>query len=197
MTAQLPRPRFAHVVLQTNRLAEMRDWYCTVLGAHVVYENPGMCFVTFDEEHHRLALVASPADPFVERTPLTVGLQHTAFTFDGLPALLGTFERLRAAGIEPVVPIAHGVTTSLYYRDPDGNSVELQIDNFADPDDATAYMTGPEYAADPVGPSFDPAAMADALRSGTDPAELTTREWAHRAGPPVANPMMALLGAGG
>jgi catechol-2,3-dioxygenase len=196
-TAQLPRPRFAHVVLQTNRLAEMRDWYCTVLGAHVVYENPGMCFVTFDEEHHRLALVASPAEPFAERTPLTVGLQHTAFTFGDLAALIDTYQRLAAAGIEPVVPIQHGVTTSLYYRDPDGNTVELQIDNFARADDATAYMTGPEYAADPVGPSFDPGAMADALRAGADPAELTTRDWAHRAGPPVADPMSALLGAGG
>jgi catechol-2,3-dioxygenase len=183
------------VVLQTNRLERMRDWYRTVLGAHVVYENPGMCFLTFDEEHHRLALVASPGEPFVERTPLTVGLQHSAFTFPDLASLLAKFTELRGHGIEPLVPIQHGVTTSLYYRDPDGNTVELQIDNFADPDDATAYMTGPEYAADPIGPTFDPVAMADALHSGTDPAELTTRAWAHRAGPPVADPMLALLGS--
>src|SRR5436190_21348448 len=32
------RPKFAHVVLQTSQLPAMRDWYCTVLGAHVVYE---------------------------------------------------------------------------------------------------------------------------------------------------------------
>ena len=51
--------KLAHVVLQTGQLHVLRDWYCEVLGAHVVYENPGMCFVTFDEEHHRLALVAS------------------------------------------------------------------------------------------------------------------------------------------
>jgi len=91
------------------------------------------------------------------------------------------------------VPIQHGVTTSLYYRDPDGNSVELQIDNFADPDDATAYMSGTEYAADPVGPSFDPQVMRDALARGAAPAELMTREWAINAGPPVADPMARLF----
>jgi catechol-2,3-dioxygenase len=26
-------------------------------------------------------------------------------------------------------PFNHGLTTSLYYRDPDGNKVELQVDN--------------------------------------------------------------------
>ncbi|WP_372348784.1 hypothetical protein [Streptomyces sp. KL116D] len=32
----------------------------------------------------------------------------------------------------------------------------MQIDNFADPDDATGYMRGPEYSEDAVGPAFDP-----------------------------------------
>ncbi|MGJ6969273.1 hypothetical protein ACSDR0_46030 [Streptosporangium sp. G11] len=50
------------------------------------------------------------------------------------------------------------------------------------PEDATAYMTGAEYAADPVGPSFDPQKTAEALRAGTSPEELTTRSWAVDAG---------------
>ena len=52
----------------------------------------------------------------------------------------------------------HSVTTSLDYRDPDRNFVELQVDNFATPDEATEYMRGPEYASDPVGVSFIPEA---------------------------------------
>lgn len=186
-------PKFAHVVLQTNRLTQMRDWYSTVLGAHVVYQNPGMCFLTFDDEHHRIALVASPAEPWVERTPFTVGLQHSAFTFPTLDVLLEKFSDLRDAGITPVVPIQHGVTTSLYYRDPDGNTVELQIDNFARPVDATGYMAGAEYTTDPVGPSFDPQVMRDALLAGARPEELSTRQWAVKAGPPIADPMARLF----
>jgi catechol-2,3-dioxygenase len=36
---------------------------------------------------------------------------------------------LKGAGITPFVSVNHGLTTSFYYRDPDGNGVELQIDN--------------------------------------------------------------------
>ena len=140
--------RLAHIVLMTRQLPQMREWYCKVLGAHVVYENPVLCFLTFDEEHHRLALLSPPGAPLVERTPLTVGMHHSAYTFASLGDLLERHQALAAQGIEPLTPIQHGVTTSLYYRDPDGNMVELQIDNFASADAATAYMLGPEFAAD-------------------------------------------------
>jgi hypothetical protein len=35
----------------------MRDWYCAVLGAAVIYENDHLCFATYDDEHHRVAFV--------------------------------------------------------------------------------------------------------------------------------------------
>lgn len=171
-------PRLAHFVLQTNQLPVMREWYGKVLGARVVYENPAMCFLTFDDEHHRVALFGPPGDVMTPRTPLTIGMAHSAFTFDNLGELIDKYIELKAAGIEPRVPVQHGVTTSMYYRDPDGNMVELQIDNFATPDEATNYMRGPEYAADPIGPSFDADALAQAYKAGTPVSELITRDWA-------------------
>ena len=148
--------RFAHIVLQTGQLAPLRDWYLKVLDAHVVFENEMLCFMTFDEEHHRLA-IAQMAQP-APRTSATVGMGHSAYTFANLESLLTKYEDLKNAGIQPHVPVQHGPTTSIYYRDPDGNMVELQIDNMA-PDDATAYMRGEEFSSDPFGPSFDPDAM--------------------------------------
>lgn len=189
----MPVPaKLAHFVLMTRQLPRMRDWYCQVLGAHVVYENPALCFLTFDGEHHRLALISPPGAPLVERTPLTVGMHHSAYTFTTLRELLDTYAALSAAGIEPLTPVQHGVTTSLYYRDPDGNMVEMQIDNFASPEEATAYMHGPEFAADPIGPAFDPRAMRDALLAGTPVAELTTRAWA-LAGPELPPPLARMM----
>lgn len=79
------------------------------------------------------------------------------------------------------------------YQDPDGNFVEMQIDNFAEPDEATAYMHGPEYAADSVGPAFDPDALLAARRAGATPEELTERAWALRSELP--DPMLVLSGA--
>lgn len=186
------KARLAHIVLMTRQMARLRDWYCSVLDAHVVHENPALCFITFDEEHHRLALVSPPGAPLVERTPLTVGMHHSAYTFDSLDDLLERYAQLKASGITPLTPIQHGVTTSLYYRDPDGNLVELQIDNFADTAAANAYMVGSEFMADPVGPAFDPEAMCAARREGVPASTLTTRAWA-LAGPAMPDPLARLM----
>ena len=186
-------PRLAHVVLQTAQPDVLCEWYCTVLEGHVVYAGHGLTFVTFDEEHHRIAFLplSGAADP---RSPRTPGLHHVAFTFDDLDGLLERYERLREHGIRPAAPVQHGVTTSLYYRDPDGNHVEMQIDNFDTPDAATAYMEGPEYDADPIGPAFDVDRMLSAHRAGTPLSELITRAWA-LSGPPLPHPFELLAAA--
>lgn len=168
--------KLAHVVLQTMDLHRLKDWYLEVLDAHVVYENEGSAFLTFDDEHHRLAIVQIPG--LTQRTPTTVGMAHSAYTFDTLADLMAKYRDLKDGGITPRAPVQHGVTTSLYYRDPDGNMVELQIDNFATPGEATAYMESAEYRLDFVGPSFDPEQMNKALAEGTPPDHLITRDWA-------------------
>ena len=175
--------RLAHFVVQTNQLSAMRDWYCSVLKGHVVFDNGMMCFITFDDEHHRLAFMQMTGG-LAERPPNSVGLMHSAFTFPNLNALLERYRELKGDGITPQVPIQHGPTTSLYYRDPDGCFAELQVDNFSSPDEATAFMHTEEYTQDPLGPVFDPERLIDALESGAAPADVTTREWA-RTGPPM------------
>jgi len=168
--------KLAHIVLQTGQLAALRDWYLKVLDAHMVYENEFLSFMTFDKEHHRLAIAQLPQP--APRTAMTVGLAHAAYTFASLQSLLTKYEDLKEADIHPHVPVQHGPTTSIYYRDPDGNMVELQIDNFTTPEEATEYLRGKEFHADPFGPSFDPDAMLAALRAGIPESELLTRAWA-------------------
>ncbi|MBX7435139.1 VOC family protein [Mycobacterium sp. Y57] len=168
--------KLAHIVLQTTDMPRLRDWYAKVLDARIVYQGEASVFMTFDDEHHRVAILQIPG--LSERTPITVGLAHSAYTFDTLAALMEKYRDLKEVGITPRAPVQHGVTTSLYYRDPDGNMVELQIDNFSTPDEATAYMEGEEYNLDFIGPSFDPDQMAKALAEGTPPEQLITRDWA-------------------
>ncbi|HYZ57636.1 MAG TPA: VOC family protein [Streptosporangiaceae bacterium] len=185
-------PNFAHVVFQTSQPESMRAWYCQLLDAHVVYEDGGLAFITFDEEHHRIALIKSPVR-LERKTPTVAAMHHVAYTFSHLDDMLARYEVLRDAGIRPAVCIAHGPTTSMYYQDPDGNFVEMQVDNFGGPDEATAYMHSPEYAEDSVGPAFDPEEMLRARRNGATVEELTTRSWARKAG--LSDPMPVLTGA--
>src|SRR5271156_5695665 len=184
-------PKFAHVVFQTSQPEQMRNWYCTVLDGHVVYQDQALCFITYDDEHHRVALLTPPGK-LQRKHPTTASVHHVAYTFANIDDLLDRYVLLRDQEITPAVCIAHGVTTSMYYQDPDGNFVEMQIDNFAEPDHATAYMHGTEYAGDSVGPAFDPEAMVAASRAGATVEELTNRAWALKAALP--DPMPVLIG---
>lgn len=185
------KPYLAHVVFQTEQLDVMRDWYCAVLDARTVHEGHGLCFLTFDEEHHRIALI-QPPHGVEKRNPAAAGMHHTAYTFEHLDDLLAAYTDLREQGIEPAAPVQHGVTTSLYYQDPDGNFVELQVDNFATPDEATAYMEGAEYGADPVGVCFSPDLMLLERRNGTPTDVLQSRAWAMRTSPDLPSPVELL-----
>lgn len=175
--------KVSHIVYQTNRPREMREWYCRVLSAELVYENDFISFITYDDEHHRVAFI-NPG-PLEAREPgdrangdfragRESGLHHIAFTFKGLGELLDNYERLRDGGIRPYWCINHGPTSSMYYHDPDNNQVELLIDNFEDVRDGKAYMRSAAFAKNPIGVEFDPEDMVARFRAGTNREELLT-----------------------
>jgi len=181
----MPPTKLAHVVYQTNRMPEMRDWYAAVLAGHVVYENPNLCFVTYDDEHHRVAFVDfGPLAPRgagagSELGPKPVeqpGLHHVAFTYGSMGELLDTYVRLRDRSIRPFFCVNHGPTTSMYYRDPDGNRIELQIDNFATAEEGQAWMHSPAFDQNPIGVEYDPETLVKKFQSGVPVAELIIRE---------------------
>ncbi len=163
-TDSIPRPaKLAHFVLRTARFDEVIQWWSTVLGAHVVHSNDFLAFLTYDDEHHRLAVVKSELAGDEGRRH--AGLEHVAFTMASLDDLVSTYERLRDQDIVPVLPINHGMTLSMYYADPDGTQCELQVD-LCTPEEADRFMSGPEFAANPLGIVFDPEELVAQHRSG-------------------------------
>ena len=162
--------KFAHAVLATKQFQAMVDWYKTVLQAEVVHSNGMLAFMTYDEEHHRIAIAAVPG---LEDKPChAVGLDHLAYTYASLGDLVYTYERLKQAGILPVVTINHGPATSLYYRDPDGNRVELQIDNFDSVEDLKRFFHSDAFEKNPIGVSFNADELARDFHAGVPESEL-------------------------
>jgi catechol-2,3-dioxygenase len=162
--------KFAHAVLRTTRFKEMTEWYRTVLNATIAYENNFLAFMTYDDEHHRIAIAAFPG--VVERAAHAAGLDHLAYTYGSLGDLVATYERLKAAGITPAVTINHGITTSMYYRDPDGGKVELQIDNYDNAQAMHDFMRSAQFEKNPIGVDFDPDELARGYHAGKSQAEL-------------------------
>lgn len=172
MADTLPTPaKLAHVVLRSGeRYDEVVAWWKTVLGARDVHAGEALTFITYDDEHHRLAILKNPGVGGAGREH--AGLEHVAFTYASLDDLVTTYERLRDQGIEPILPINHGMTLSLYYADPDGTQCELQID-LCSVDEAEAFMASEHFAENPFGVPFDPEEMAAQHRAGRTPDALT------------------------
>jgi catechol-2,3-dioxygenase len=163
--------KLAHFVLRTPRFAESVAWWKTVLGATPRHQNDFLAFLTYDDEHHRLAILSVPT--LEENDRSAAGLEHVAFTYADLDSLLATYTRLKGHGIEPILPINHGMTVSLYYADPDGNQVELQVD-VMDPETAETFMAGDVFAANPLGVPLDPDDLVARRAAGESVESLTT-----------------------
>ncbi len=126
-------PELGHVVFYVRDLQRSLRFYQELLGL----ELSGMAFggraalLTGGRTHHELLLIqVGPAEgpPQGRR----IGLYHVGWKIgDRLEQLKDAKQRAEALGF-PIQGLAdHTISRSLYLRDPDGNEVELYVD---DPD---------------------------------------------------------------
>lgn len=165
--------KFAHVVYLTSNFEALVDWYERVFEAQAVFREENICFLSYDDEHHRIAIIRAPG--LAARAPNAAGVHHVAYTFASLSDLLATYERLKASAIMPSWAINHGPTTSFYYRDPDGNQMEFQIENFASVEESAEYFFTKDFAENPIGVEFEPEELLRRFRAGENEDVLKRR----------------------
>jgi catechol 2,3-dioxygenase-like lactoylglutathione lyase family enzyme len=165
--------RLAHVVLRSSQFDALVHWYTTVLGAKIAFSDGNLAFLSYDEEHHRIAVLNIPG--LQPQRDGTAGVHHMAFTYASLSDLVTTYERLEKEGIRPVCCLNHGPTTSMYYADPDGNQVELQVDNYDTVEEAGKFFYSEAFAKNPIGVDFNPADLAKRFYAGENEADIKKR----------------------
>ncbi|WP_174278789.1 VOC family protein [Sphingomonas bacterium] len=170
--AIVPPARLAHVVLRTSRFDEMVAWYKLVLNSHAAFESEHIAFLAYDDEHHRVALIHIPG--LAPAAKGTFGVHHFAFTYDSMRDLLTNYAKLRDHGIKPVWGVNHGPTTSLYYADPEGNNIELQVDNCDTVEEAGEFFFTENFRQNAIGVDVDPEDLYQRLLAGEDEASLKT-----------------------
>ena len=132
MPGPTPRIAFSHFGLYTADLAKMEDFYTRFMGFTVTdrgaLEVPGgkveLVFLSRDpREHHQIVLASGrPSD-----LPFNV-VNQLSFRVDSLADLRAMHECLQREPVSEIRPISHGNALSIYFRDPEGNRVELFID---------------------------------------------------------------------
>ena len=173
-------PKLQHCGLTTGNLNAMLEWYGKVLGMTVhkrVAAPVGSpfkteAFATNDEVNHRLSFFETPGLPVDVDRDLHARVQHIAFEYKTLDDLLGTYVRLKKLGIPLLWAADQFIQTAIYYQDPDGNILELNVNNFSDDWTVTEQL---KHLPPQLHLNFDPEKMIEALKAGASAWELHER----------------------
>jgi catechol 2,3-dioxygenase len=194
--SSLHPPRIHHVGILTTRHDEMVDWYRTVVGMEVTLKPdklPGT-FVSNDVAHHRMGIFQAPGLQEDTDKVAHARIQHIAFEYPNLGELLESWERIRNSGIEHVAAVDHGSSISIYYKDPDSNTIELECDAWATKEEALQYFSESEQMKEnPMGRYVDPAKLLEAWRGGASLEEIHEAAMAAGYEPDVLPDPMATI----
>jgi catechol-2,3-dioxygenase len=131
-----------HVLVRVLDLDRSRTFYTEVLGFKILEEDPehGGTFLALDGQSHAIDLFPVK-DPEAARAqaPGVRGLGHIAFRVESAEALREAYAALRAHGVEITRSIDHVSQQSIYFLDPDGNTLEIYYER---PDALALFARG-------------------------------------------------------
>jgi catechol 2,3-dioxygenase len=123
---------FSHVGLFVADLARMEDFYARVMGFTVTDRGQlprpkgfvDLVFLSRDPgEHHQVVLASGRP----EHLPFNV-VNQLSFRVPDIATLRRFHEVLQAEEVDEMRPVTHGNAISLYFRDPEGNRLEVFMD---------------------------------------------------------------------
>ncbi|WP_415404554.1 VOC family protein [Tateyamaria sp. SN3-11] len=138
-----------HIHLKVSDLDRAIHFYRDVLGFPLTQRyGEQAAFLGAGGYHHHIGLNtwhSRGAGPAPERAP---GLYHSAFLFPDRASLGAALQRVLDHGTALDGAADHGVSEAVYFRDPDGNGVELYRDRPRDdwprdPDGRIAMVNAP------------------------------------------------------
>lgn len=142
-------PQLSHIVFYVSELDRSIDFYNKVVGLELVGRifNGRAAMLSNGHTHHELLLIEvgqAPGPPEGRR----LGLYHVAWKVgESLDILRATRDRILENSYDIDGMSDHTVSQSLYLRDPDGNEVELFVD-----DPKVDWRTSKHWMEAPVKP---------------------------------------------
>ncbi|MET0858899.1 MAG: VOC family protein [Telluria sp.] len=127
-----PGLSFSHVGIFVNDLDTMARFYSEVLEFTITDRGclPGpngpieLVFTSRDPDvHHQIVLVSGRP----EHIDFNV-VNQISLTADSIETLQAFYRRLQTADVTELSPVTHGNALSVYFRDPEGNRIELYVD---------------------------------------------------------------------
>ncbi len=155
--------RIGHVVIKVRNLERSKQFFTEVLGLQLMMELPKLkiaFFASNGRDHHEIAC-AEVGDEAEGQHRKQIGLQHIAFRLKDEAHLRAAYRQLKEKRVPIEFTVDHGVTKSIYFRDPDGLLFEVYCDN---PPEYVARMKANSYAGmDKLDFAAEERSLAEAL----------------------------------
>ncbi len=151
----IPRFAFSHAGLNVFDIRTMERFYRKLFGFAVtdrgVLRGRDLVFLSRNpREHHEMVLVAGRTG-----NPAETSLNQISFRLPSLADLRRMHRRIAAAaGVRDITPIDHGNAWAVYFRDPEGNRIEMFVD-------------APWYVSQPLAEPLDLSLSDRAIRART------------------------------
>ncbi len=117
----------SHIELYVRDVMRMEDFYTRNLGFMVTDRGEGSDALVFlsrnPDEHHQLVLNPRPS-----RAASEGPVDHISFRVGSLESVRIIYSMLMTASDTSPVAVSHGTTWSIYFRDPEGNRLEVFTD---------------------------------------------------------------------
>ena len=182
---------FHHVSFKTMNYDRMVDFYEKLFGCKPMYKSKEITFMTFDEEHHRIAIAnTKPVFDnlgFIPRlvmkfknwinraVPTLVGLDHISYRLNPIDQWFDFYFRAKKQGLEPYWTINHGWISGIYYRDPDGNLVEIFYEHWRNDEEFIEEVAKKGFPEEPVGTNMDIEVLHQMFKEGVPYEELVKK----------------------
>jgi catechol 2,3-dioxygenase-like lactoylglutathione lyase family enzyme len=132
MSTSVPRLAFSHMGIFVTEPARMEDFYTRVLGFTVTdrgdLETPHgtlqFLFLSRDPREHHQIVMASGRPANLPFNPIN----QISFRMEDFAGLREMHRRLQKEAVSELSPVSHGNALSVYFRDPEGNRIELFVD---------------------------------------------------------------------
>jgi catechol 2,3-dioxygenase len=166
------KPELTHAGINVFDIDLMRDFYKDVMG--LVETDTGasarlgqrLAFLSLDPgKHHQIVLVSGRSPESKVST-----INQLSFKVQSLAELKVMHKRLKERNVRAITPISHGNAWSVYFEDPEGNTVEV-------------YLDTPWYVPQPHGDPLDLELSDEEIFRRTeaacakDPGFMPVAEW--------------------
>jgi len=127
-SSSVPSLAFSHMGIYVTDLARMEDFYTRLLGFTVTDRGDlgsvRLVFLSRDPREHHQIVLASGRPGERGFNPIN----QISFRMAEFAGLREMHRRLQGEGLAEISPVSHGNALSVYFRDPEGNRIELFVD---------------------------------------------------------------------